>query len=149
MNKLQSLIQEMRQFGFTDEQLNEILEIADKEIVDAVIEDFAFNADRKVLDEYTQKFQQAKGNKEQTSQILNQIMTLKYGAENVETKKEEFLLKYLGNILELTKKTRETYKKYSQGDPEAIKAVEEAQKSPEIQKLAEDFKNEENPQDNG
>lgn len=149
MNKLQSLIQEMKQFGFTDEQLNEVLEIADQEIIDAVVEDFTFNAEKEVVDEYTQKFQQAKGNREQTSEILNQIMKLQYGEENVEKKKEEFLLQYLGNILELTKNTRETYRKYSQGDPEAIKAVEEAQKSPEIQKLAEDFKNEESPQDNG
>jgi hypothetical protein len=45
------------------------------------------------------------------------------------------LVAFLTNIVDLTKKTKDLYQKYSQGDPNTVRAVEEANASPITQDL--------------
>ncbi len=150
MNKTQALIEELRNFGFNQEHITEIMKLGEEEIVDIVLEDFAFNAPEQTVQEYSSKISQTKGNPQEFAKNFNEIMTIHYGAENVEKKKEELLIEYLENIIKLTKETKQVKEKYEQGDPETVKAVQEVQNSPIIQDMAKKM-DEENPtpQDNG
>jgi hypothetical protein len=143
MSNLLNLIQELKNLGFTKENSEEVLKIAEQEIINSVIEDFALNADEKVVEEYLQKFSSAQNNVEQLTNLLHEIMAIQYGQENIKAKKEELLTKYLKDVVLLTKQTKETYQKYTQGDPEAIKIVEEAKNNPAIKSFVEQL------QDNG
>jgi DNA-binding transcriptional MerR regulator len=136
MENSQNLIQELRDLGFNEDQIKEVLHIGEQEIVDLVLEDFAFNAPEATVQEYVDKVTKAKGNTEQFAHLINEIMGIQYGAENVVSKKEAMLSDYLTNIINLTKQTKEVYQKYSQGDPQTVQAVENAKTSPTVQNLA-------------
>ena len=150
MNKIENLIREMRSLGFNQEHINEIMKLGEEEIVDIVLEDFSFNAPEQTVEEYTNKVSQTKDKPQEFAQTFNEIMAVHYGNENVEKKKEELIIEYLENIIKLTKETKLVKAKYEQGDPETVKAVEEAENSPIIQDMAKKM-DEENPtpQDNG
>ncbi len=150
MDNIKNLIEELKTLGFNQEQITEVMQLGEEEIVDIVLEDFAFNAPEEKVKEYSETVSQLKGNPEKFAQTFNEIMAIHYGAENVEKKKEELLTEYLQNIINLTKQTKEVKEKYEQGDPETVKAVQEAQNSPLIQDMAKKM-DEENPdsQDNG
>ncbi len=144
MNNLENAIKELKDLGFTKEQVAEVLEIAEKEIMDVILEDFALNADEEKLEEYKQKFDNAQKEKdaEKFSKILHEIIGIQYGEENIEKKKEELLVVYLQKIANLTKETTEVYKKYSQGDPEAKKIIEETENSPIVQHVIKEMEKE-------
>ena len=148
MSNLESLIKEMKDLGFSKEKVEEVISIAEKEIVDVIIEDFALNADENIVQEYTQKFENAQKDSKKLQELLHEIMAHQYGQENIVKKKEELLSEYLQKVIELTKETKELQQKYSQGDSDAVQTVEEAKNSPILQDFVKEVE-EENPQDNG
>jgi hypothetical protein len=143
---MENIFKELKELGATEEEIKEILLLAEEEVMEYVLEDFAMNAEEKLVDEYTERFVDAKENPEQLKILIQEAMNITYGAENVESKKNELITEYLQNFLDLTKKTKEVGEKYSQGDPETIQAVEEAKKSPVVQQLTKEV---EEDQDNG
>lgn len=152
MNKIEPLLKELKSLGFSQEQTAEVIGVAEKEIADIAIEEFSLNADEQVVDEYTKKFQEAKGDAQKLSTLLHEVMAIQYGKDNVAQKKEDLLCEYLQNVIDLTKETREVYDKYSQGDPDTVKAVDEAKNSPVVKKFSQELEQEEKdkqPQDNG
>ena len=150
MSNLLNLITELKNLGFTKDKVEEIVKLGEKDIADLIIEDFALNADEKVVADYTKKFEQAQSDPQKLNVLLHEIMAIQYGQENILKKKEELLSQYLQNIIELAKQTRNVYQKYSQGDPNAIKIVEEAKKSPILQDFIKEIQEEEKgPQDRG
>ncbi len=149
MNNTENLIQELRNLNFNQEQIDQIMQIGEEEIVDIVLEDFAFNAPEEKVQEYAQKLSEFKGNPEKFAITFNEIMAIHYGPENIENKKQELLTEYLQNIVNLTKETKAVQEKYSQGDPETIKAVEEAKNSPIVQNMAKKIDDDNSLQFNG
>jgi hypothetical protein len=150
MSNLGNLVQQMKELGFDKVKIDEVIVLAEKEIVDVIIEDFALNADEKIVQEYMEKFEKAQQDIPKLQELLHKIMAHQYGQENIVKKKEELLSEYLQKIIDLTKQTKELHQKYSQGDPEAIKTVEEVKKSPILQNIVEEMEQEEKTtQDNG
>ncbi len=147
MSNLINLIQELKNLGFTKEQVEQTIKIAEDEIIDTIIEDFTLNADEQIVQHYVQKFANAKNNPQVLTHTLNEIIAIQYGKENVINKKEELLIKYLQETVTLTQQIKDTYIKYTQGDPEAIKFVEEAKQNPAIASFVQEL--EQNPQDKG
>ncbi len=143
MNSLVNLIKELEGLGFNKEQLNEVFKTAEQEIVEVVIEDFALNAEEKIVNEYTKKFAYAREDLQKLAKLIDEMIAILYGQENIGKKKEELLAEYLRGVISLTRQTKEIYQKYLQGEPEAIKMIEEAKKNPAIKSFVKQL------QDNG
>lgn len=135
MDAITKLLTELKDLGFSKEQVEELLDIAEQEIRDAVLEDLAYNGEEAKVQEYLQKFEAVKSDPQGFATTFDEAMGTLYGAENVQSKKDEMLVAFLTNIVDLTKKTKDLYQKYSQGDPNTVKAVEEANASPITQDL--------------
>ena len=127
MDKLREKLKKLKDLGFTKEQTLELLEAGTKEILENVTKEI--QTQEKAVD-YSQK------NMEQLDNMLDQILSDLYGETEAENKKNELLGKYLQEIIDLTIETRNLYKRYAQGDEEAIKNIQEAQDDPEIKNIA-------------
>ena len=150
MSNLLNLITELKNLGFTKEKVEEIVKLGEKDMADSIIEDFALNADEQVVNEYAKKFGQAQSDPQKLNTLLHEIIAIQYGQENILKKKEELLSQYLQSVIELAKQTKNVYQKYSQGDPNAAKIIEEAKKSPILQDFVKETQEEEKePQDKG
>jgi len=150
MEKLKAKLGELKDLGFSKEQTTEILILGEEEILDKVLEEFSSKAEPDLVNKYINNVKAAKNDPKKLSSLFNEIMTHLYGAENVETKREELLIEYVQSVIDLTKETRDVYKKYSDGDPETVEAVEKAKQDPEIQDMAKNIqKEEENQEDKG
>lgn len=147
MDEITNLIEELKNLGFNKEQVEELMKVAEQEIIDLVIDDFSLNAEPKVLDEYLEKFTNAKNSPSELTNLLNEIIAIQYGQENIQKRKEQLLKGYLRDIISTIKQTKELFEKYKQGDAEAVKFVEEAKKNPAIMEFVKEL--EENPQDKG
>ncbi|GEM_PF-5216917 len=145
MEKLKKKIEELKELGFTKEQATELMEIGEKEVLEKVLEEFSAKVDEQTYQDYLQRVKSAKGNNQELTKLFTEIMTHVYGEENVESKREELFVDYVQSIIDLTKETKHVYRKYSEGDPDTVKAVEDAQKEPEVKEMAEEIqKDEEN-----
>lgn len=136
MSKITNSVQELKNLGFSEEQIEEILKIAEQDMLDTILEDFAFNAKEEVVQEYTKKFEESKSDSQKLTLLMKEIMEYQYGKDNIEKKKAEFFDRYLEDVLNLAKETKDLYNKYSQGDQETLQAVEETKKSPVTQHYA-------------
>ncbi len=136
MEKLKAKLAELKELGFTKEQVLELMEIGEKEILDKILDEFGEKAEDDMLEKYTQKIEQNKDNREELTKILNEIIINLYGQENIEEKKEQFLIEYIQSIIDLTKETKDVYEKYAAGDPETVKAIEEAKNDPNVHEIA-------------
>ncbi len=144
------MLQELKNLGFEQEQIDEVMKIGEQEMVDIVFEDFSFNAPEEKVQEYSKKIFQAKDNPQEFGKLFEEIMAIHYGSENVQKKKEDLLVEYIQNVIDLTKETKDVKQKYDQGDPETVKNVEEAKNSPIVQDMAKKIDElDEEPQDNG
>ena len=146
MTDLNKKIEELKNLGFSKEQTEEILQMGEEEVLERVLDDFTVNAQEDVVDSYIQKVEQAKNNSKKLATLFDEIMSILYGENNANVKKEEFLVEYIKGVIDLTHETKNLCEKYNQGDSEAVKKVEEAQKDPNTQdiiKKAQEIKNQE------
>jgi flagellar hook-basal body complex protein FliE len=147
MEKLKAKLQELKDLGFSKEQTTEILILGEEEILDKVLEDFASRAEPDLVNKYISDVKSASNEPQKLSALFTEIMSHLYGSENVEEKREELLIEYVQRVIDLTKETRNVYKKYSEGDPETVEAVEKAKQDPEIQDMAKKIQEEEEDQE--
>ncbi len=144
---MKDLIQKLKDSGFNEEQIKEVMQIAEQEIVDIIFEDFALNAPEEKVHEYSQKITAAKDDPEKFSALFEEIMSIQYGSENVQQEKEKLLREFLQNVIDLTLQTKEVKQKYEQGDEETVNAVEEAKTDPSVKKITKEIDDED--QDKG
>ncbi len=140
MENLKKKIVELKNLGFSQEQTQEILETGEKEVLGKIMEEFTIKSEEEVVQSYVERVQNAKDDAKKLNEIFGEIMTKLYGADNVESKKEELLIEYVQNIIDITKETKNVLEKHSQNDPQTVKTIEEAQKNPKVQELTKKIK---------
>lgn len=133
-NEYESLKQQLKDLGFDDDRLNQILDLAAEEAIDFAIQDLNENLDEASLEEISNELQKEIPNKEKAVEILNLIFEKGYGTE-AESKKYEYINQYLRETVELTKNSKDLMYKYNQGDPTAVASVQSNMTNPDAQEV--------------
>lgn len=133
-NEYESLKQQLKDLGFDDDRLNQILDLAAEEAIDFAIQDLSENLDEASLEEISNELQKEIPNKEKAVEILNLIFEKGYGTE-AESKKYEYINQYLRETVELTKNSKDLMDKYNQGDPTAVASVQSNMTNPDAQEV--------------
>jgi DNA-binding transcriptional MerR regulator len=80
MDAITKLLTELKDLGFSKEQVEELLDIAEQEIRDAVLEDLAYNGEEAKVQEYLQKFEAVKSDPQGFATTFDEAMGTLYGA---------------------------------------------------------------------
>lgn len=128
---IEQLKSELRSLGFTEEKLNQLMDLAAQEVLDIALEDLESTADDATLEEMAVMME---SNTEDTTKKLNMIFEKAYGV-NAENKKLELLTAYLKSVIEDTKKAKDLYARYQAGDPAAVATVKAQEGNPDVQAI--------------
>lgn len=134
--KINNVIKSFVEFGFTKEQIEEIIALSQTDILEIIMSDFVdVVTDESILEEYATRLE-ASQTPQEKEEIISEICVLTYGAE-AEQKKLDVVTVVLEDLLADATKMRDLYGKYQQGDPETVKAIDELQNMPEVKDLVE------------
>jgi len=133
-NEYEQLIQQLRDLGFDEEKLNQLLDLAIDETVDLAVSDLSENLDEQILAEIAEEIQKEIPDKEKAKKVLDMIFQKGYG-EKAEQKKYEYMNQYLRETLELAKNSKELMDKYNQGDPTAVASVQANMNNPDTEDI--------------
>jgi hypothetical protein len=128
---IEQLKSELRALGFTEDKLDQLMDLAAQEVLGIALEDLSNTADDATLDEMAQMVESSS---EDAAKKLNMIFEKAYGP-NAENKKVELLTTYLRSVIEDTKKAKDLYARYQAGDPAAIAMVKAQEGNPDVQKI--------------
>lgn len=129
---IEQLKSELRSLGFTEEKLDQLMDLAAQEVLEIALEDLGTTADDATLEQMAQMMESPS---EDAAKKLNMIFEKAYGP-NAENKKLELLTTYLKEVIEDTKKAKDLYTRYQAGDPTAIATVKAQEGNPDVQKIA-------------
>ena len=131
---IEQIKNELRTLGFTEEKLNQLVELAAEEALHTAIEDLQATASDSTLEELAKTLENPPISKEDASSKLDSIFEGAYGL-NAENKKEELVLNYLRQTIEDTKKTKDLYNRYQSGDPVAIATIKAQEGNPDVKEI--------------
>lgn len=125
---------ELRTLGFTEDKLNQLMDLAAEEALAITIEELQTTASDEVLEDLAKTFENEPANEADATAKLNMVFDKAYGP-NANAKKEELILTYLRETLEDTKKAKDLYTRYQAGDPSAVATVKAQEGNPDVQKI--------------
>ncbi|MBU1120185.1 hypothetical protein KKA50_03260 [Patescibacteria group bacterium] len=131
--EIENVKQELMSLGFTDDKLNQLLDLAAQEAIATAMDDLK-EADDQTLDELEQNIQTEPTNDEDAVKQLNMVFQKAYG-DNYENKKLELMYQYLKQTVEETRAAKDLYTRYQAGDPTAVATVKAQEGNPEAQKI--------------
>ncbi len=128
---IEQLKSELRSLGFTEEKLNQLMDLAAQEVLDIALEDLDSTADDATLEQMAQMMESSS---EDATKKLNMIFEKAYGP-NAENKKMELLTAYLNSVIEDTQKAKDLYARYQAGDPAAVAQIKAQEGNPDVQAI--------------
>jgi len=132
--EIEQLKSELKMLGFTDEKLNELLELAAQEALDTALEDLEANVDDATMEELANLMANQPINAADATNKLNTIFEKAYGS-GAEMKKQELVCDYLRQVIEETKQAKDLYARYQAGDPTAVALIKAQEGNPDVQKI--------------
>jgi len=130
---IEQIKNELRSAGFTENKLNELLELASQEAVATAL-DVLKDSEEETLDEISAQVQNPPMNEDDALKQLNLIFQKAYG-DNYEAKRLELIAQYLQQTLEETKAAQDLLTRYQAGDPTAVATIKAQEGNPDVQKL--------------
>ena len=130
---IEQIKDELRSAGFTENKLNELLELASQEAVATAL-DVLKDSEEETLDEISAQVQNPPMNEDDALKQLNLIFQKAYG-DNYEAKRLELIAQYLQQTLEETKAAQDLLTRYQAGDPTAVATIKAQEGNPDVQKL--------------
>jgi hypothetical protein len=131
---LQQSIDELKSLGFEDNEINQLLDLAAEEALDVALNEIDEKLNDQELEELSQQLEKPIQTKEDAEEKLNLIFNKVYG-ENAENKKLELVTKYMKETLEITKKSKDLFDRYQQGDPTAVATIQSNMGDPDVQAI--------------
>lgn len=128
------LLDQLRQLGFDENRINKVLDLALEEMFDTAMEDLEISENISNIDKIKEISQKPLVNPTDGIERMNEIFTIIYGEES-EKKRYDFLVQYLKNIIDITKKAKEVMNKYNMGDPDTIQQVNNKLNTQEVQDI--------------
>ncbi len=125
---------QLREVGFDEDRLNQLLDLAAEEAIDIAMEDLAETASDEVLEQLASGSKDKITTPEQAVERINKVFESAYGP-NAEQKKLELILAYLQETLEQTKQAKDLLKRYEAGDPTAVAQVKAQEGNPDTQEI--------------
>ncbi len=132
--EFETLKQELMDLGFTQDKLDELLMLATEEIIDRTLDTLEQSEDDTKLEELANMLETQPNNEEEAIERLNKVFSAAYG-DDVENKKLELLNTYLKETIQATKDTKDLLRRYQDGDPTAVAAIESNMQDPDAQKI--------------
>ena len=134
LSELEQVKGELRVLGFTEDKLNQLMDLATEEALYQALEELKNTANENALEELANMFENQAIDQAEAVRRLNLICEKAYGAE-ADTKKQQLVLSYLKQTLEDTKKTKDLYDRYQAGDPTAIATIKAQEGNPDVKKI--------------
>jgi DNA-binding transcriptional MerR regulator len=131
---LQQSIDELKSLGFDDNEINQLLDLAAEEALDVALNEIDEKLNDQELKELSQQLEKPIQTKEDAEEKLNLIFNKVYG-ENAENKKLELVNKYMKETIEITKKSKDLFDRYQQGDPTAVATIQSNMGDPDVQAI--------------
>jgi DNA-binding transcriptional MerR regulator len=131
---LQQSIDELKSLGFEDNEINQLLDLAAEEALDVALNEIDEKLNDQELKELSQQLEKPIQTKEDAEEKLNLIFNKVYG-ENAENKKLELVNKYMKETIEITKKSKDLFDRYQQGDPTAVATIQSNMGDPDVQAI--------------
>jgi len=131
---IEQLKNELRTLGFTEDKLNELLELAAQEALDTAMDDLEANVDDATMEELANVMQNQPTDTTDAMNKLNMVFEKTYGTE-AESKKKELIGNYLKQTIEDTKAAKDLYTRYQAGDPTAVATIKAQEGNPDVQKV--------------
>jgi DNA-binding transcriptional MerR regulator len=131
-------IEQLKQIGYTNEKIKEVLILLLPDVGDQLLLDLAGRSTDEDLEEFEKRMKDAK-DPEVFDEILKDMAHKAYG-DDASEKLDAILADLLKEMKEFTLKIRETYKKYMAGDPKTKKQMDEFVNSPEYKEMEEEMK---------
>lgn len=132
--ELEQSIQELKSLGFSDEKVNQLLDLAAEEALEVALNDIDQKLNDQELDELSKLLEKPIQNKKDAKEKLDHIFKTVY-KENAKNRKTELVNKYLKETIELTKQSKDLIDRYHQDDPTAVATIESNIGDPDIQAI--------------
>lgn len=134
MDKFEQLKQQLRDLGFEEQKLNELLDLAVEETIDYALNELKADEHSGILEELSNEMSMDITTPEAAITNIDLIFSKLY-KENAESKKYELLNTYLEETIELAKNAKDLMQRYAAGDPTAIATVQANVNDPEAQAI--------------
>ena len=131
---IEQLKNELRTLGFTEDKLDQLMDLAAEEAIDTALDDLEANVDDATMEELANVMDSQPTDTTDATNKLNMIFDKAYGT-NALAKKQELIGNYLKQTIEDTKKAKDLYARYQAGDPTAIAMVKAQEGNPDVQKV--------------
>lgn len=131
--ELENVKNELRGLGFTEDKLNQLMELAAEEAIDAALLDLQ-DVDESTLNQLNTDISADTTSSEDAFAKINKVFTTAYGPQ-AESKKQELLYNYLKDTLNQTKQAKDIFNRYQAGDPSAVAFVKSQEGNPDVQKI--------------
>jgi phosphoribosylformylglycinamidine (FGAM) synthase PurS component len=141
MDKFEQLKQQLRDLGFEEEKLNQLLDLAVEEVIDYALNELKLDENAQALEELSNEMTEDINSIEGAKANIDLIFTKLYKEEAV-NKKFELLNAYLEETIELTKNAKDLMQRYAAGDPTAIATVQANINDPEAKAIQDKLDNE-------
>lgn len=131
---LQQSIDELKSLGFENDKINQLLDLAAEEALDVALDEIDEKLNDQELEELSKQLEKPIQTKEDAKEKLDLIFNKVYG-ENAENKKLELINKYMRETIEITKKSKDLFDRYQQGDPTAVATIQSNMGDPDVQSI--------------
>ena len=125
---------QLKEIGFDEGKLNQLMDLAAEEAIDIAMEDLAETASDEILEQLATESEKEIQTQEEAIARINKIFEIAYGVE-AEQKKLNAILTYLQGTLEQTKQAKDLLKRYEAGDPTAVAQVKAQEGNPDTQEI--------------
>lgn len=132
--QIENLKTQLKEVGFDEDKLNQLLDLATEEVIDIAMEDLAETASDEVLEQLASVSENEITTPEQALERINKVFEAAYGPE-AEQKKGELIIAYLQETLEQTKQAKDLLKRYQDGDPTAVAQIKAQEGNPDTQEI--------------
>ena len=137
MTKTEEALEKLKNIGYTDTKIQELLELLFPEVADQLFTDLASVCDDAEIDVFAEKLKEA-GSHGQYEAITKEMAQKAYG-DNAAEEIDKVISELLNDMAEMTLKIRTTYHKYMEKDPETVKMIDDPQNQAEAKKLKEEM----------
>jgi len=132
---IEQLKSELRALGFTEDKLNQLMDLAAEEAIDIALNDLEANVDDATMEELANAMDNQPTDVADATSKLNMVFEKAYG-QGAEAKKQELVVNYLKQAIEETKAAKDLLTRYQAGDPTAVAMVKAQEGNPDVQKIA-------------
>lgn len=135
LNEIEIVKSKLKDNGFTDEDINQLINLAIDNAVEVALDDLQ-DKEPQVIAQLNKDLNQIPVTTENAMQKLNTIFNHVYGKE-ANTKKQELVLNYLQGSLEHVQQVKDLLNRYQAGDPSAVAALSAQEGNPDVQNILE------------